>query len=287
MIFNFVYEKETMKKADFYQWMKDKITEAGWVKLSNGREKDYDVFKSTGESGEDNLMLQIREFYSQNDNFSSTQSGDLTFKILHSYTPNSDTKKPGTFLPPLNTDYLYFHGLYSVFPQEELTVYHHVTKDSAYFIIEPPAYKDNYSTCFFGFGKLKRVSASDEYSQMTIFSSSANNAAVGIPKGTNPNVTLAMTFQVEQMPRSITPSTGQWNASDIVIQNNTEGYRAKIENIFYISGDYMYKSQFIHPGMRDNTFSDELGRVFKLGIIPNYSGTYNSFPSRYFCFRIK
>lgn len=148
-----LFTKETIKKSAVYTRLKSLLLAAGWTNISSNPVTDFDVFYSTGETGDKELVFQIREDHSGR-YFGSTTSQFLQVRSLYSYIPGADGVA-GTSPRSENAwSILYcFNG--AIGPDADIDLYYHVNKNRIIFAMIP-------QVCTGLFGSLNFIGLSNE-----------------------------------------------------------------------------------------------------------------------------
>lgn len=275
MIFDFVFSKKELSKSQFFQWLIDTMLESGWENLSKNKTNvDYWTMFSTGESGNEKIGVQLRNFYYDTGyNFSSTVYGYISARAFNGYTENPAITTAGKFTP--NDTFIDIRVVPNTTPDEKLNVYYHINKDRVIVVVENDvvSHSDILSSTFFVLGKPHTVAKYNEYcSSAVITSHGSYPCRSGIFEHDSMNLHFDSTF-VDNMTTMFTSKNKNSKfAKNIVLQNSIDGYKYIVENIFTSTNN----RNSLTVDMRKNTFKDEEGRVYKLFVSNFTSSIFNS-----------
>ncbi|WP_371380918.1 hypothetical protein [Sporomusa aerivorans] len=94
---DYVFSSGTCLKSQIYQLIIDKLVAAGWTDTSSLASSDFVVLKSTGNNGDKNLILNIRDTNASAANsVVSTDYCVMSYRLQDTYTPGT-TGVAGTF----------------------------------------------------------------------------------------------------------------------------------------------------------------------------------------------
>ena len=178
-----IFKTEQVTKKTWYNRIIQLMIEAGWQNLSS-RQADNQVMFSTGESGNDNLLIQLRASDSatvEHENgipYLHRTQAYISFRLLESYTPGGSSGSAGVF----KTKYTFYTSLlmpYSFDLKQPFTLHYSCNKNRCIFISEfPPNIIDgghDANTIMF-IGKSDRTLRYDSIETGAIFASNVNNA---------------------------------------------------------------------------------------------------------------
>lgn len=281
MIFDFVFSKKELSKAQFFQWLIDEMIASGWENLSaNKINVDHYSMFSTGESGNEKIGVQIRDFYRDKSyNFSTTRYSFISARAFHTYTPSPSITKAGTFLP--NGTFVDIRFFTETQPTESFTVYYHINKDRAIIVVEN---SDNplsniHSSMFFVIGKPYTIADYDEFCTSAVITSQGSVACMSGSVGYNSE---KLHFDSTFLDMFSNRNNNNHFAKNIVLQNSFDGYKYVVENIFASS----YAKKTLTVDMRKNTFKDSEGRVYKQ-FVNNFTSNLLDSAFRSFIIRIR
>lgn len=285
MAFDFVFTPKKIKKGDLYGFIKSTLEQNGWINLSASRPVDEDVYQSKGESGTENIIVQMKPYYSNEKTTTIINSNKYTmsFRPLSSYSPSPNLNTVGAIVP--NSDYQVYTALSSsgCLPDTEITFYFHCNKDRLIGVIEMPLIAGGTSS-FFCIGKPHTYADIDEKSTSTTIVSmgyaTVRGAICGI-KNYNTNISYELTWMNHSIPKS-KMINGDAHATELVMTSAIEGIRCKLENIILFNTDI---TSVENGEMNNDTFVDDKGHIYKFAR-QQILGSYPQLPTRYFAFRI-
>ena len=154
MVFDFVFQEEVVQKSQFIDWLVDKLQQAGWVYETADRPRDLFIFTSTGEDGQQNIRLQIKDYYRTSSayRFQTGTNGVIGIRTFHTYTPATTTTGAGSIVP--NATYEETRICTDLSPENNITVNYHINKDRIIMATESGNTTTNSASCFFAAGKL-------------------------------------------------------------------------------------------------------------------------------------
>ena len=282
MIFDFVFSKKELSKAQFFQWLIDEMIASGWENLSaNKANVDHWTMFSTGESGNEKIGVQLRKFYSSEGyDFPTTVYSYISARAFHSYTASPSITKAGEYLP--NQDFTNIRISNDLRPDENINVYYHINKDRAIIVVENPdtPMSENLTSMFFVLGKPYTIADYDEFCTSAVITSQGSVACrSGVVGYNSENLHVESTFAINM--HSIKNQNNSF-AKSILLSNTYDGYKYVVENIFVSS----YANKTLTVDMRKNTFKDSEGRVYKQ-FVNNYTSTMLNSAFRSFIIRIR
>ncbi len=94
---SYIFTAGTCAKSQIYQLILDSLTGAGWTNISSLASSDFVVMQSTGNSGDKNLILNLRETNAAAANsIVTTDMCAMSYRLQDTYTPGA-TGVAGTF----------------------------------------------------------------------------------------------------------------------------------------------------------------------------------------------
>jgi hypothetical protein len=233
-----IFQKMVVPKSQLYSTLKTLLLNAGWQNISSNPATDYDVFYSTGNSGNMALYFQMRDY----DNMSTTDAGyQFGIRLIRGYTPGAPGQS-GTFLVP-GEPWIYNYIMYSnayLKLSTNLTLWYNVDKNRLIFAIQPPFYLNTNSSIFF-IGMPNLTLIQENQSSGVLFASSnpystyMNNAQIRITDNPfNPqSSSYNMNVYYVNSPSRIVNSAGKVFMSRLAYgAYNTEGVRGFLDGIY-------------------------------------------------------
>jgi len=88
---DYIFQTGTVQKSGVYQFIIDKLKTAGWSDISSNPSTDYVVLKSTGNTGDKILLIQLRPGNASSNANSTvtTQYCQMSYRLIDSYTPGA------------------------------------------------------------------------------------------------------------------------------------------------------------------------------------------------------
>ena len=282
MVFDFVFQEEVVQKSQFIDWLVDKLQQAGWVYETADRPRDLFIFTSTGEDGQQNIRLQIKDYYrtSSANRFQTGTTGTIGIRTFHTYTPATTTTGAGSIVP--NATYQEPRLCSDVSPQNNIHVNYHINKDRMILATESGNTTTNSASCFFAAGKLYNLHDINADSATHVIVSHSQFdpefAGRGFIKGqgveTNMTTHSWVTFP------NLVKSSGNITMSELVVRNNLVGLTFMVENIFHVNF-YGKEPQAYYNG---TIIQDAEGRVYKL--LSNPSSYAKTADFKFFAIRV-
>lgn len=280
-----VFKSIQLQKKDFYDWLKTEMTNVGWQNISSRPATDNDVLHSTGESGQDNLLIRMKEYYNtQTTSLISTNGVYFSAMPLSSYTPGN-TGVAGVMYPL--SGYVVCRFCAGSLPaQTFMTVYYNINKDRVIIIIEWALYTGEDST-FLLMGKPTNtiakttditkvvVATANSYGSQVLFSTLADYYEY--PSGATGG------FQLMDVPRSRTLAGG-WIMSDIILTNPIDGIHSLVDGIYSIKGDITITYPSAMCGIE---LVDEELKKYRVAVMLGRINGITNFPHALVAFRVE
>lgn len=285
----FIFTPATMKKRDFYTWLKNTMIQAGWENISSRPATDNDVMYSKGESGEENLYIRMKEYYSTSSNATLSNAVDVYLSVypIRSYIPGN-SGSAGVGNPPFTTSSFHWGRIArsNTHLDTEMTVYYHCNKDRIVFVVEWSSYTE-LDANFFLLGKPTKVFAKKPMTSLSAalcgYGYSTLNSVSDVADINPSNSAFSVTLTYLNTPLSINLS-GNFIASEIGVVQKDDGLHSTLDGIYAVGGD----NKIQYPkAMTGHELIDEDGRVYRLSSMTSAHGNYNSVPFPFIAFRIK
>ncbi len=276
MAFDFNFTKETIKKADFFIWLVDKLTSHGWEYVNESRPQDYYVFSSKGESGEDNIMFQVKTHYGSYTARAFHNSGYayLAARPIHSYKPASTATGVGGVLP--NVDYTEFRlqGGNDVGIEEVFDIYYHVNKDRIIIVSNSPLHTLNIGSYLCILGKPYTLAKYNEYNTSAVITLNPNTVGVcqsGVINR-NPKERVELSTLHYLNPLAYQNSNNTF-ASEVALHNAYDGLKYIIENVLVSNIRGKRGTDVFEVNMREDIYIDNEGNKYVMLPLQNTSNS--------------
>ena len=278
-----IYKQAKMRKQDFYAFLKQLFIDSGWIEISS-READGQVFFSPGESGQDELYVNLKEWQSSAtaSNMLSGGGSQLMVRTLLGYTPGAKGGA-GVFKAPALT---WGDCRIGDSANVMLDVIYYGDKDKVTFFTRRPSILDNY-TCYYYLGKPIYFADGMESKYaicLTSFVDDVENARHPYNEYTRDN--WAMTTVMNNNPKAQNAS-GELVLNELTFSDNGTnfGMFCKIDGIYVMTRDAK-----IMPYTYDK-FDDielEIGdRKYKTILLRTTSSSWQSLPYFAMAYRVE
>lgn len=237
---NKVFIKHELKKKDFYKWLKQTLEDNGWENISSKPSTDFDVFYSKGESGNDELYFQMKEYAASSVNSTLSGSSERFFDVkpLKGYTPGAPGN-PGV-LDRSDESFIRLQiSIGEIQMNSDMTVHYNVNKNRIIIVTEFPI-TINEDSVIFMIGKPdEHLSKYYSNGSMIVFSSTSyNRIASGLEEADSTNKAAYSLNTIELMMPKVKNSSGVNFMSELAVGNNSEGIKALIEGVYVLTGDF-------------------------------------------------
>lgn len=286
---DFIFTPVKMKKKNFYGWLKSTMISAGWTNISSRPVTDNDVMFSTGESGEENILFRMKEFYTTGSTNTITESTDIYLSTypLRSYKPGN-SGLAGVAEPSFTTGkFIWGRIARSNLHQEtDMTVYYHCNKDRIVFVVEWPEHTNSDSN-FFMFGKPTRVLAKKPTTTPTVtlqgYSYSTLAMVSDIADVDTGDTAFVVTFAQLDTIRSVSSSKG-FIMSEIEILHGVDGIHSIVDGIYAIGKDLTIQYNRVLTG---DELKDDDGNIYRLASLIAAHSSYPAVTHPLIAFRIR
>ena len=220
------------------------MTAGGWTNVSSNLAIDFNVWRSSGEDGNKNLVFQMRELSAAGTNsILTTNYSQASVRLVGGYTAGA-AGTAGTFARSAGTESwigmnLVATAATTILPTHVLTLKYHVNKNRIMIGIEPPS-ATGILPNFIYIGLPDIQYCTESNSRGLIF----GNTYVGIganavyvtdlpdESGSNPtSISRALQYQVASKNPNV---AGKYFKSDIYIENINEGTRFKLDGLYIL-----------------------------------------------------
>lgn len=282
-----LYKKVTIRKKNFYTWLKDTLISVGWENISSRPSTDFDVFYSKGESGKDELYFQIKEYNSTSSANALSISRERFFdlKMLKKYIPGN----PGTS-GVFDRSSEAFKSLQIssgvVSTESDVDIYYSVNKDRIIVMFEYPIGIGENSLLFMIGKPDNQVSKYYADGAMMYFSTITLSGIVMVVDQADyvTNVVTGVSTY-ESIPPKFKNSKGTFFFSELAVGDAKEGFRALIDGV-YVGG---VDATLSGTALRNDFLIDAKGNKYKIFFLDTRpSNSYNYYvPSRYMALLIE
>lgn len=278
-----IFQKRTCLKSELFDTIVSILKGAGWENVASNPATEYAVMKSTGESGDKNLVFQLRPISNSNVNDTTTTDFNvMSIRLIAGYTPGVlgvDGVPARTIsAEPWRTFYI-APTTTAINRENELALWFSVNKDRLILIIETPSSLAFAPiTHYIG---LPDVFSSEPDSRGLIWASSAYNVSgsmvlVTDAVGELPSNTASSTrSSYVTLPPSSPNSAGSHTPVIMFYGNATEGWRGRLDGLHFLPVNAVANGDTLTVGTK--TFR---------GVVNGVAGA-NSFVTSTLLFQIK
>lgn len=287
---DFIFTPVKMLKKDFYTWLKQTLIDNGWRNISSRPSTENDIFHSTGESGEEEILFRMKEYYNAQTTTTISSSTDIYLPVvpLRSYTPGINGAA-GVMVPSTAANAFYNNRLArsGMSVTTELTVYYHCNKDRIVFVVEWPSYTGLDST-FHLFGKPFGIIAKKPITTQTVVLS-GYTYGTAVPQfadiadiNISTSSVSAGTFNYFSDLRSVNVGN-KFFMSELCIANSTDGLHSMVDGIYAINNDVRISN---YNALDGDELVDSEGKVYRIRNIARAHSSYGAVPFQLIAFRI-
>lgn len=277
-----LFKTKTAIKSELYGKLKEALIEGGWQNISSNPTTDFDVFRSIGESGDKNLVFQIRPLGGTaavgTNSIETTDYGLGGIRLIGGYTPGASGVS-GTFERSLAQEpwrvLPFLTGTTSTVLDKNtpVTYRYSVNKNRIIFIIEyPPA--TNIAPVTFYIGIPDEMYCSEPRSRGLLYVVSSNGIATQSVLITDNAGELASLTSSKsqgilcQLAPKNPNSAGNFTLSEIFFGDSFEGVRGKLTGLFALPTQNVANGDIIVQGSQEYL------------VVVNGSSSTDMFPSR-------
>lgn len=277
----YLFQKAEMKKKKFYSWLKQTLEDAGWENVSSRPSTDFDVFHSKGESGEDELFFQMKEYAGASSTSTLSASGERFFdvKLLMNYTPG----EPGSagILERSNETFRRLQiSIATISTESDMTVHYHVNKNRIIVMTEFPVGLNSDSVLFMIGKPDEHLSKNYSDGSMMIFTTTSyNGIAIAVDEADSTRRGSYALVTLENLPARAKNNAGINFISELAVGSNSEGVKALVDGVYVMPSEYDYNTN----ANRGDVFFDEEGDKYQLFYLATRTGSAYSYyvPTRY------
>lgn len=259
-----VFVKGTCLKSDLYDTIKNAMIAAGWQNVSSNAGTDYDVLTSTGETGDKQLVFQMRPLPVAGGTASVITGNNhaASIRLVGGYTPGTGGVA-GTF--DRTTAAEPWRALYFAAAATSVTIDKGTTVSYVMFVNKnrvvvnisyPPAI--NVPPCTIWIGMPDDTYCSEPRSRGLLLACSANSSgALSTIQATDNAGELASSassvprnFYTRLAPKNPN-SAGKYTISEIFYGDDGEGVRGKLTDVFALPSQNILHGDTITVGTRD------------------------------------
>jgi len=238
---DYIFTSGTTTKAGIYQLIIDKLIAAGWADISSLASSDYVVLQSTGNTGDKNLLLNLRATNSSDTNsVVSTDYCVMSYRLQDTYTAGS-SGVAGTF----GRSSLAWTNLYLVPVSATTTtlaaatpITYHVYADASKIILllEYPS-ASGYSPTLIYMGEPDTTYVTESYNRgclvgVTNNGTTAASVMICNTSDDQASVTAPYAIATSALLPSYNPNgSGKYAISEIYYGSTTESIRGKLDGV--------------------------------------------------------
>lgn len=245
-----IFQTGTTTKGNLIQTIKNLMVSAGWQDISSNAATDFIVMYSRGESGDKDLVFQMRENNaSASQNITSTDYGTASVRFVATYTPGTPGSA-GTFgRAAIAWQNMNLGGeTTALFPPATAVTYrYHVNKNRLIILIE---YANASPSGYIHIGIPDIQYCSEPLSRgLTLACFGAGNGSVvvsdvsGEQAQTAATVTRTVYMQTQPKQPNI---AGRYHPAEIIIGDATEGWRFQLSGLYtLLTTSLVHNDQFV------------------------------------------
>jgi hypothetical protein len=234
---DYIFQSGSCLKSQLFANIKNILISGGWTDISSNPATDFMVFQSSGESGNQNLVFQLRDTNTSNTNsVSTTDYAQGSIRFISTYTP-AGAGQAGTFgraaevWKPFPTASYSSTAVSS--PSSTINYRYHVNKNRLIIYFEYPIpYAPSFQ--YIGIPDIQYASEPASKGLLQAGTGLANNTvnvtdAAGEAASQSASVTRTAYFQTT--PKNPN-SAGKYHLSEVFIGDANEGYRFQLTGIY-------------------------------------------------------
>lgn len=275
-----IFTKGTCLKNQVYQTMIDAFIAAGWKNISSNNATDFDVLQSVGESGDKNLIIQIRPTNASNANsIVTTDLNVASYRLIESYTPGTAGAAGVVGRTAEAWATLYVVPITTAVAGATPITYHiNVNKNRMIIVIDTPP-SVNLGPVTHYIGHPDTVFVSTPGSRGLLVASSAYAKATGVHVTNTPGevapetVSSGRAIYCQLSPRNPN-AAGLFAFSEMKYGNATEGYLGKLDGLYPMPAGGASNGDTVSVGDK------------KFRVVVNQTVSTNSFPTSVFVIQI-
>ncbi|WP_342498301.1 hypothetical protein [Bacillus sp. FSL M8-0350] len=253
----YIFTTGTCLKSDLYSVIKNSLINAGWENKSSNATSDYDVFYSTGESGDKKLVFQMRATDTTDKNsIISTDYCAASLRLIETYTPGSNGVAGTVGRPSEPWKYFMVSPSSGTLSKDTTMTYRlNVNKNRLIIVIESPSATGIGSVLNY-IGIPDEIYADEPDSRGLIFATTSRADAVSnlIISNSPVNIAPATSATVRPIIVNLSPKNpntqGLYMLSEFYYGNTSEGTRGKLTGIYGLPNDNVLHGSIIEDGSR-------------------------------------
>jgi hypothetical protein len=281
---DYVFTPGACQKKDFYGVITAALLAAGWTNVSSLASSDYEVYTSTGNTGDKNLVLNLRKGSASYPAYDVTTAAycQFSYRFPTSYTPGS-AGVAGTFIRPdvWRDIYIAPIGANGTLPMDTTYNYKiYADKNKVIFTIEFPS-GTNMAPMLHYVGLPDSLYCTETGSRGMI-QAATNNGQLGnnvvlisdTPSGMGSNAACYSIPIICTLAPKNPNNGGKYVVSDIYYGSATEGTRGKLDGVVALPTGSVLTGDIITIG------------TYQYYVISSAAYNYNNFPSLALAIRI-
>ena len=281
-----IFKKVTLKKKNFYTWLKEILTEAGWENISSKPSTDFDVFYSKGESGKDELYFQMKEYpgNTTNESLSASNERFLEIKLLKGYIPG-EPGISGKWNRPNESFRRILIANTLINTESDMFVYYNVNKNRVVIMLEYPIGLTAESSLFMIGKSDKQVSKVYADGAMMYFATTSVSGTMVVVDEADSTLTASNAVNTYE---NLTPKFRNTNRkvffSELVAGSAREGFRGSIDGVYVGS----VQSGISGPALKGDLLVDKEGNTYRIFYLDTRLSYYDYYtPTRYMALMIE
>lgn len=238
---DYIFTQGTCAKKDFYGVITSALANAGWVNVSSLASTDYEVWTSTGNTGDKALVLNLRKgsVATPANDVTTTTYCQMSFRFPTSYTPGT-AGVAGTFVRPDVWRDLYIAPTAAIGTLASDTTYTYkiyADKSKVIFSIEFPG-ATGYAPMLHYLGLPDSLYCTETGNKGMIYGATTNGATTAgyfliadAPSGMGTVSTAYASLAICTLAPKNPNNAGRYVVSDVYYGSASEGTRGKLDGV--------------------------------------------------------
>jgi len=250
-----IFSETTCLKSELLNKIIELMVASGWKNISSDPTTDFVVMQSAGESGDKNLVFQIRSTATNNANdIVTTASNIMSYRLIGNYIPGEEGVAGVTDRPKETWRALQIAPGAAVDPSVELTLWYSVNKDRIIFNIYTPE-SLNLGPVLFYIG-LPTTFTSEPDSRGLIFMTShvspySNQVHITDNVAELPSLTTSTSItNLYAAPPKSPNSAGLHTPFELAYGNTSVGKRGQIDSLLFLPNNSINDGDIVNAGSK-------------------------------------
>jgi hypothetical protein len=270
----------TVNKGGLFNTLNTQLVTAGWVQISTDVAGDGYVYFSSGQDGNQRLFINFKDGATTTGFVGNNTGAYVQVRNLLNYIPNAGGTGPGTVTAQPNAWYniALTPSNASLTLTTPYTYYISTNKNRMILFLQPPVFAGTNAYCWLQ-GSLAMLAAENNGQNNVTLSTCTQlttNAVLFASNTAGASAYQSMLWYYT-LPPSNPDVTGKYHITQLYVGSATEGYRAKLDDLYILPNKNVINGDSI-------TIGSEIYQVIYTELWG--SGYVNSFPTNYFAIRI-